>query len=229
MSPVSIIGGTLRADGGLAAPSPTGGGAASRTGGIRGGRASIGKAVSGLGAFGTGFEAGGLNGALEALGLQELRGKSAAEVVARVAEHLAAGVEGRQGQLLIAALRETIFEVADFVGDPNYENLEASLQEFLDNQGVEGLLETFLTRFVFDRVWSILESHAQEKSDSSSTQAMAYAVEGACRAHVIDLFDVLKEEERFEQVDWFGQEGQRLGEEITEELEKRLLRLEEAT
>ncbi|HOV64006.1 MAG TPA: hypothetical protein PLG43_09025, partial [Spirochaetia bacterium] len=135
---------------------------------------------------------------------------------------------GRQGELLITALREAIFEAAALVGDPNYENLEASLQQYLNNEGIEGLLETFLTRFVFDRVWSLLESHAQERSDNSSTQTMAYAVEGVCRSHVQDLFEDLREEGRFEQIDWFGQEGQRFGEEIAGELEERLLSLEEA-
>jgi hypothetical protein len=234
-----LIADVLGASGGLGAPSlRSGGGGGGGAGRIAGGgsagggggggrvstgRANVGRAVAGLGGFGATLATGGLNAAVAAIGLAELRGRPAAEVIARIAEHLAGVADGLQQELLNAALRDAIFEAAALEGDRTYENLEVSLQAFLARAGVEGLVECFLTRYVFDRIWSLVESHVDRRTDSvSDSAALSSAVDGACLAHVRALIEDLRSEGRFDRVDWFGPAGQSLGDGIVATLEFRL-------
>src|SRR6266699_1353573 len=79
-------------------------------GGVRGGfgrgTAALSGALQGLGGFGTQVVSGGLDTALGSLGLEDLRGRPAADVVARVAEDLSQDATGRQDEVLEAALRD---------------------------------------------------------------------------------------------------------------------------
>jgi len=236
ITPSRIIGGTIRASGGLGPALPSsslgssgGGTSTGSTGGSRGGRISgrsaVGRAVSGLGAFGSGVLSQGLDATLSKLGLDELRGRSAAEVVSRIAEHLADKTPGLAGELLINTLRDAIFEVAR-TEDPTYENFAESLQTFLDREGIEGLIEAFLTHYVFDRVWLLIENHVDRRSDNTSdSTALASAVEGACRSHVQTLINDMKGEGNFNTIDWFGDDGQHLGQDIVSSLESSLAAL----
>jgi hypothetical protein len=239
-----IIGGTMRAAGGFGSTVTTtaggsggggrgpgggrggggGGGGGTRT---AGGRASVGRAVAGLGAFGQAGRDQGLDAALAGLGLADLQGKPAAQVIARIAEHLADDRPGVQGELLTAALRESIFEVAATEGDRSYQNLKASLQSFLNREGIPGLVESFLSRFVFNRVWFHVESHVQKKASSASdAQALAAAVERSVRGHVRDLIGEQQAAGRFEKLDWFGAAGLQFGQGIAADLEARLQALQ---
>lgn len=245
ITPEQIIGGTVLAAQGfgkpLSVPSSTssagrvrsggartgggvGGGGGGGGGGTRttGGRASVGRATSGLGGFGAAVRDQGLDAALEAFGLGELQGKPAAEVIARIAEHLAEDLPGTQGEILTAALREAIFEVAALEGDRSYQTLEASLQSFLSREGVEGLIECFLSRVVFNRVWFHVESHVQKKADGTDGRALASAVERSIKGHVRSLIEEQKAAGRFERLDWFGAAGNRFGQDIATDLETRL-------
>jgi len=66
-----------------------GGGGSGKSGGRGGsGKASVGGAVSALAGFGAAVRSGGLNAHVGALGLSDLRGRSAVEVVSPIAEHL---------------------------------------------------------------------------------------------------------------------------------------------
>jgi hypothetical protein len=233
-----IIGGTLTAAGGFGRPSGplvTGGGVSA--GGTRGGsgasggragggRGAVGRAVTGLGAFGTAVRDRGLDGALSALGLDELRGRPAAEVIARIAEHFADGVPGVEGEVLTNALRDAIFEAAALAGDRNYEDLAKSLQSYLDDAGIEGLVELFLTNLLFDRIWFFIQHHVESKSDDlADARALASAVEAGCRSHVRTQMEGLKEDHRFDSVDWFGRGGQEIGQAIASDIESRLTKL----
>lgn len=210
-SPGGLIGGITNSAGGLG------------SGGSGGGGASVGGAISGLGSFAATVASEGLAAALARLGLEELRGKSATEVVAAIAAHLAEHADGPHHDLLETALRDAIFECAAVEADGTYDNLENSLQSFLGNQGVEGLVESFLSIFVFDRLWSWIEKHAAEKVDlTGDTLAMASSVKYACREHVQQLMNDVKQEGHFEKVDWFGAEGKGLAESIVTTLEFRL-------
>lgn len=238
VTPSTLIGGTIRAAG-LAARTPissgsgAGGTAAATTGrgtgggrhggGRSGGRGSVGRTVAGLGAFGAAVRDAGMTAALGGLGLGELRGRPAAEVVSRIAEHLVGDTTGLQGELLTAALRDALLDAAALAGDPSYENLEAAFQTFLEREGVEGLVELFLTHYVFSRVWTLIESHVERRSESASdATAMASAVKGACRAHVRELVEDSVTQGQLERVNWFGREGLRLANTVVGNLEARL-------
>ncbi|MCD4727383.1 MAG: hypothetical protein K8R46_06970 [Pirellulales bacterium] len=211
-----VIGGVTTSAGGLGAGGSGGGGGG-------GGAASVGGAVSGLGGFGATIASEGLSAAIDRLGLAELRGKPPIEVVAAIAAHLAEHADGPHHDLLETALRDAILECAAIQADGTYDNLEVSLQSFLSDQGVEGLIESFLSIFVFDRLWSWIEQHATEKVDlMGDTLAMASAVKEACRNHVQQLMGEVRDEGHFEQVDWFGIQGKQLAESIVETLEFRL-------
>jgi len=224
LSPERLIGGVVSAAGGLG-DTPTGGG-----GGNGSGKATVGRTASGLAGFGTAVHDGGLDAGIDAIGLGELRGRSAVEVIARIADHLAESAEGPQADVIAGALRDSVLECIALESGGTYEDLDANLQAFLESSGIEGLLEAFLSHFVFDRVWAWIESHSNEKSGSvAETQALASAVEAACRRHVTELLYELKAEGRMDGIGWFGQEGIQLGEGIIETLEFRLQALQEHT
>jgi hypothetical protein len=166
---------------------------------------------------------GGLDAGLEVLGLVELRGRPAAEVIARISEHLAEGAEGLQADLLRTALQDTILEAAAIEGESGYQNLGDALEAFLNREGVDGFVASFLTHFVFDRVWAYIQSHVERRSEgASAATAMESAVERCCRGHVENLIDDLKDAGRFDDLDWFGSAGVAFGQEIASNLESRL-------
>lgn len=224
-----IVAGALSAAGGLTVPStssePGGSGTGRRSGG-RGHasrRTSVSRTISGLGGFGASVGARGLTEALRTLGLEELHGRPAPEVVARIAEHLANDAVGLQKELLTAALRDAIFEAAAIEGDLSYENLDASLQAYLDREGIEGLIRAFLTRYVFDRVWVVIEHHVDRRAGStSSADLLAGAVQSACRAQVRAEMRRYRTNGQLANIDWFGRDGQRIGQELVAALEARM-------
>lgn len=206
---------------------PSGGGASGGSlgggGGGGSGAVSVGGALSGLAGFGESVKDGGLDAAVERLGLSELRGRPAVEVIARIAEHLAESADGPQADLIAAALRDAVLECVAVESDGSYDDLDAGLQAFMERAGVEGLVEAFLSHFVFDRIWSWIETHVNERSGGvSDSQAMASAVERSCRLHVQGLIGDLRDEGRFDGVEWFGAEGVELGQGIIRTLEFRL-------
>src|SRR6266404_3982231 len=125
--------GSSSAGGGLRARSRRGKGG----GGATSGGGALSGAVQGLGGFGTQVVSGGLDTALGTLGLQDLRGRPAAEVVAQVAQHLSRDATGRQAEVLEAALRDAIFDIAAMEDAGSYEDLEGALQSFIDREGIE--------------------------------------------------------------------------------------------
>lgn len=233
-----IVGSTIAAAGGLpvtsAVGSPRGGRAAAGTGGgvgAGGGRrtggggrgTSVGRAVSGLAGFGAALGSGNLAQALGRLGIEDLRGKPAGEVIGRIADHLAEGLHGLEQEVLRRAVQDAICNAAELTGDPTYENLEASLQAFLAREGIEGLVELFLTEYVFDRVWLLIEDYVGKRTDNANDVSnMELAVEQACRANVHDEIEQHRENGSFESQDWFGRDGLRVADSVVSGLEIRL-------
>lgn len=225
-----IVGATIEAAGGLERQA-LGGLAAGRSGGSGAGGAgggssrqpSLAGAVSGLGGFGTGIATGDLDTAIRGLGLSDLRGRSAIEVIGRVAEHISRDADGVLGELLANALKESLLEAAALVNDTSYEDLEASLTAYLQRDGVDGLVELFLTRYVTDSVWALIENHAQDASSGESAlDGMALAVENACREHVRNAIEDERTAGSFESTDWFGGGGQAVAGRIISTIEQRL-------
>src|SRR5579872_2873679 len=152
----SVVAQTIGAAGGFGGFGGGGGGGAS----LR----SIGNAIAGLGGFGTAARDAGLDEALRSLGLADLHGKPAIEVVSRVAEHLSQGATETELELLQNALNSAILDAAALDEGTGFDDLEAGLATFLEREGPEGLVELFLTNFVFVYVWSLDEEHVQKRS-----------------------------------------------------------------
>lgn len=234
VTPQQIIGSTISAAGGLSLRSSIGitgvGGAAIGGGGVSGGRhtriprgSSVGRAASGLAGFGAAIGTGGLAQALDSLGIEDLRGKPAGEVISRIAAHLSEGLHGLEQDVLRGAIQQAIYNAAELTGDPTYENLEVSLQTFLSRDGVEGLVELFLTQYVFDRVWLLIEDYVNKRTDSQSDISnMEVAVEQACRSNVHNELEHHKTNGSFDNLDWFGTDGLRVADSIISDLEGRL-------
>lgn len=224
-TPTTLVGRTVRAAGGVGTLSSTG---ASGQGHRRGkatpaGSAQVSRTVSGLGAFGASVAAQGLGKALERLGLGELRDRPAAEVVARIAEHLSSHVDGLDRPLLSGALRDSLLEVSNLHDDVEYQNLAESLEFFLKENGVEGLVETFVANLVYDQVWFLVEQWVFAKSESNpDSEALRASVESACRQLVRSAMSELKKEGRFDSVSWFGADGVALAGDIVQDVESRL-------
>lgn len=211
---VGGIGVGVRTTGGSA------GGGATRGRGVAG---AIGPVVGGLGGFGAVVREEGLAVGLQRLGLKDLVGKSAVEVVSAVADHLASAVHGLDGELMNAALCDAILEAAQLADSDAFIDLEKGLQAFLDENGVEGLVELFLCHFVFDAIWANIEGYVQSRApDERASEALMSAIEGVCVDEVRAVLDDARERGEFERTDWFGTDGQRIGREVLETVDSRL-------
>jgi hypothetical protein len=182
--------------------------------------------VQHFGGFGAQVASRDLDAALGSLGLRELRGRPAVEVIARIAEHLSRGASGKQAEVLEASLRDTIFDIAAVEGSGSYEDLEAALQSFIEREGLEGFIEAFLSQYVFEAVWSYFESHAKGKADVGDSVALASAVESACRSLISQELKGLRENQQFDRVDWFGNDGQRFADRIVGQLQSNICGLQ---
>jgi hypothetical protein len=197
-----------------------GGGGGGMTGGV-------GRAVAGLGGFGGSVAGTGLDDGLRRLGLDELIGRSAAEVVSAIATHLTEKVDGVDAEVLRNALTDAILEAATLDQEADYTALEDGLQTFLAENGPAGLVETFLCHYVFDMIWINIEGYVQSRSsDENSFEAFMTAIEGVCRAEVRAAVQTTREQGTFDRLDWFGNDGRRVGREIVADLEGRFRNLQ---
>jgi hypothetical protein len=179
--------------------------------------------VAGLGAFGAAVAGQGLEGALASFGLGALKGRPAVEVIALIAEHLSQDAGGVLGELLANALRDSLLEAAALVDELSYEDLETSLTDYFQKDGVEGLVELFLTRYVTDSVWALLENHAElTGAGESALDGMSLAVENTCRSHVHEALEAERQAGSFDGVDWFGTGGRGVADRIIQTIEQRL-------
>jgi len=226
-----IISAVLSAAGGLSISS--GGGATRGSGGGGGGRtrtrltgsesSSLSRIASGLAGFGATIAAEGLDRALAVLGIEDLRGRPAGEVISRIADHLSHESHGLEQSSLREAIQQAILNASELAGDSTYEDLEASLQSFLSLNGIEGLVELFLTQYVFDRVWVLIEDYVNKRTDNRRDVAnMEAAIEQACLSQVRNQIGRHKESGSFDNKDWFGRDGIRTAEGILADLEASL-------
>lgn len=237
----AVVAATLRALGGLQTPGRAtssgsdnagqrprggtgrGGRGAGAAGGGPGRTRTASRAVAGIGGFGAAVRDEGLAGALKKFGLAELQGKPAAEVVSRVAEHLAEEVEGLQHDNAYAALLQAIYDSVQLTEGATFEELAAGLEGFLAKNGPEGLASLFLAQYLFGRVWTAVENHASSRTRTNGEhEALLRSVLGWCREQIRGLFEDYRNSNRFDKVDWFGEGGLRLADELCDEFESRL-------
>jgi hypothetical protein len=168
-------------------------GVVSATGGIGGGGASSGgrrtkgitKAISRLGGFGAVLTSSNLEKAIKSLDLPDLKDKSATEIVSIVAERLSSDVSGIEAEALKKALQDAILEASQLTDEGTYADLEKSLQKFLQQEGIRGLVELFLVEYIFDFTWVFIEKYAQEKAkDGKSLEAFMTAHKSICETKV---------------------------------------------
>lgn len=222
VSPDQVVSSVVSALGGLGLGIRNGArGPVGTDAGGRGGRTAsastqrIGGAVAGLGGFASVVRERGLTEALRQLDLRTLEGRPAVEVIARVAERLAEGLDGVDGDILTTALNETILEAAQLEAELGYSDLEVGIQTFLDEQGLAGLIELFLARFVTDLVAAAVFSHVEEKTESEAqSEALLGGIEIVCRAKSRAVVERERAAGAFSRVDWFGPAGRRLGREL---------------
>ena len=227
-SPASIVGGTTSASGGLSFGGGGGGGGGTGGSGGVGGRGRIAGVVSGVGGFGGAVRDEGFDAALGRLGLDDLRGRPAAEVAAAISEHLARDTDGLDGEFLQSALMDALLDAASLGTELGYEDFANGVQDFIGSHGPEGLVELFLDHFVFDTLWARIEQHAVDRStDASALESLMAAVKGECDAQVREQMDAAREAGTFATIDWFGRGGQDVGMQVVTELESRLTALRE--
>lgn len=222
-TPANLVGRTIRASGGVGNLSSIGGSGHGHGGttAVRSNR--IQHAVSGVGAFGTSVASRGLGDTLDRLGLGDLRNRPAAEVVARIAEHLSSHVDGLERTLLSSALRDSLLEVSNLQSELGYQDFAESLESFLKENGVEGLVETVLANLIYDQVWFLVEEWVLSKSESNGdSEALRASVEVACRQLIRGTMTELKDENRFDSIDWFGSDGVAFAGDIVQGVESRL-------
>ncbi len=224
-TPAAIAGGTVAAAGGLS----FGGGGGARGGVAGAGRGRIAGVVSGVGGFGAAVRDGGLDAALGHLGLDDLRGRSAHDVVGAISEHLCGESDGLDREYLQAALSEALMEAASVGEELGYTNFAEGLQRFLGSEGPEGLVQLFLENFVFDALWGKIEQHAVDRSpDAASLESLMAAIKGVCVGQVADRMTAARDAGTFNGIDWFGRGGRDFGRSIVTELEQRLSSLTES-
>jgi hypothetical protein len=221
-TPAGIVGGTTSASGGLSFASSGGGAAAGA------GRSRIAGTISGVGGFGAAVRDGGLDAVLGSLGLETLRGRTAAEIVSAVSEYLAGDAEGLDREFLQTALSDALLEAASLGNEFGYEDFAVGLEQYFATEGPEGLVGLFLEHFVFDTLWGRIEQHAVDKSpDEASLESLMTAIQGECVAQVREEMEAARNDGSFARVDWLGRAGQELGMRIVVALEARLSALRE--
>jgi hypothetical protein len=161
----------------------------------------------------------GLAAALQELDLGELEGRPAVEVIARVAERLADGVGGLDGEILKTALNEAILEAAQLEEELGFTDLETALQTFLNEQGLAGLVELFLARFVTNLVTGMILDHVDQKTENAAqTEALLAGIEIVSRDKARAMIARFRSVGRFNRMDWFGAAGKRLGRELADSI-----------
>jgi hypothetical protein len=179
----------------------------------------VGRAIAGLGGFASTVQQRGLTDALQSLDLGNLEGRPAVEVIARVAERLADGLDGLDGEILRTALNETILEAAQLEEELGFMDLEAALQTFLNEQGLSGLIELFLARFVSNLVTGAILDHIDQKTGSEAqAEALLSGIEIVCRDKARDMIERAQTAGRFNRMDWFGAAGTLLGRELADSI-----------
>lgn len=185
----------------------------------------IGRVISGLGGFASAVQEQGLTEALGTLDLSTLEGQPAVEVIAKVSERLAEGLDGIDGELLRSALNDAVLDAVQLEGELGYADLEEALQEFLNTQGVSGLIELFLTQFVSKIVTAHLLEFLNEKTDNEQeTEALLSGIEIVCRDRAQTVIGSYQTDGRLNEIDWFGKSGQSLGRELADSILTELTR-----
>jgi hypothetical protein len=234
--PKKLVAGVISAFGGLT-PSPYASrGGSSGSGGGSGGGASatsstasrsssrVGSAVANLSGFGQAVSGGGLAAGLASLGLSSLEGKTCAEVIGRVAEHIASTSTGQERELIQNSLNECILDAAALQGDVSYEQLDESITGFLAENGVTGLVELFLSNMAYNIVWYGIENHIDLKAHSADTvTSIQSSIRETCTQSIAAVMKSAAVNNFSNTKDWFGKDGVEAATQIASLVERNLM------
>lgn len=235
--PKKLIAGVISAFGGLS-PSPhasrgggsgSGGGSGEGSATVTGSTVSrsssrVGSAVANLSGFGQAVSGGGLAAGLASLGLSSLEGKSCAEVIGRVAEHIASASTGQERELIQNSLNECILDAAALQGDVSYEQLDESITGFLADNGVTGLVELFLSNMAYNLVWYGIENHIDLKAQSADTvTSIQSSIRETCTQSIAAVMKSAVLNKLNNTKDWFGKDGVEAATQIASRVEQNLM------
>lgn len=163
-----------------------------------------------LGGFLTGAQQAGLSQALEAEGLGELIGQTPTRVFRGLADHFIGNGSVLEDDIVREALLELRLEL--FGKCDTYPDLEMSLSELLQSDGVDSVIRRFFGMCIYKR----FETH--------STERLLKQVSGGVRAvkrllreiknYIFAKLDVRTHGREFTDVDWRGAEGENISQDI---------------
>jgi len=219
LSPHAARGGSGGGGGGGAA-----GGASTASTGSSRSASRVGSAVANLSGFGQAVSSGGLAAGLASLGLGNLEGRPCAEVIGRVAEHIASTASGQERELIQNSLNECILDAAALQGDVSYEQLDESITGFLAENGVSGLVELFLSNMAYNLVWYGIENHIDLKTQSADTvTSIQSSIRETCTQSVSDVMKSASRAGLTNSKDWFGRDGVQAATQIASAVERGLM------
>ena len=198
----------VRAMGGAAALSSRGGGSGSGSG--AGAVSASPAAIAGqqLGNFLTGVSSAGLEQTLRSVGLEQFVGGSAADILGALLDVVA----GPASTLDEVAARDAVVALTEemFAEAQNGEDIEAVIQEVVNEQGVTGVLQDFFAEYLYRLFLRDFYEGWQRKAGDEQASEMLGDVRDFIQQSVIRE-DVIADTRR---VDWFGVEGESLCQKI---------------
>jgi hypothetical protein len=156
--------------------------------------------------------------ALEALGITEAANLEGVELLDRISEAIIGGRLTFDQEIATTALRNTLMEILRY----SPEDFETAVRLFLENEGLQGFVEAFLAKYVFETIWGYLEDAARERIlRETNIESLMNALEHLCSYEV----ETVVQESNFENVDWLGPEGQSLADRISRRISTDLANL----
>ncbi len=106
------------------------------------------------------------------------------EVIAAVAQHLTREIIGLKADILRKAVQETMLDAAGLGYGPEELNVKIGLEKFLRKRGATGLLELFVSSYVFNTLWIRIQEGVRAKSGSRSLSKSMLDMQRFCTAVV---------------------------------------------
>lgn len=160
--------------------------------------------------------------ALEQIGLKRENFNDLMEVVDILSEAIIGGRLSLDQEIANLALNQTFIEIME--SDP--EGQEKSINQYMESQGIQGFIETFLSKYSFEKIWLNISGAIHEKMDTGNDiEAFYDSLEKFCSSEVKTVVNELSNQKELEKVDWFGKEGEQITEGLIQSLTDTALEL----
>lgn len=172
--------------------------------------ASASRAGAKLGGFLTGARQAGLSQALDSEGLGELIGQTPTRVFRGLADHFIGNGSVLEDDIVREAVLELRLEL--FAKSDTYEELETSLSELLQRDGVDSVIRRFFGICIYKR----FETHSTErllKQISGGVRAVKRLLK-EIKNYIFAKLDVRTHGRDLTSVDWRGPEGEKISQDI---------------